>query len=220
MKLQPIQKTLTLKEQAYNSIKEAILLNKLEPGTPLTEEQLSATLSISRTPIRSALQQLVYEKLAACDVTGHIYVSTITQKDVDDITVMRSNLEPLGIELISFPVAAEKLHKIKEIQKAQRELVEKHSEDNYQYALLDTMFHNEIAHLCDNSILVETIENLGPIMIRINILSGTLPPYKENAIEEHASIIRFLENNQKDFAVLAMREHVKKVGERIITTLS
>ena len=60
MDIKPIKKNLPLKDQAYQAIKQAIYSNTLVPGTPLTEEQLSSTLSISRTPIRSALQQLVY----------------------------------------------------------------------------------------------------------------------------------------------------------------
>lgn len=161
MALKPIKKTVTLTEQAYTSIKEAILLNQLNPGTPLTEEQLSSLLSISRTPIRTALQQLVYEKLAVADTTGHIFVSTITEKDVDDVTVMRTHLEPLCIELAEFPIAQEKLARLEEIQRQQEELLKEQPEDNYHYATLDTEFHIAIAHLCDNTLLRETIENLG-----------------------------------------------------------
>ena len=220
MALKPIKKTVTLTEQAYTSIKEAILLNQLTPGTPLTEEQLSSLLSISRTPIRTALQQLVYEKLAVADTTGHIFVSTITEKDVDDVTVMRTHLEPLCIELAEFPIAQEKLARLEEIQRQQEELLKEQPEDNYHYATLDTEFHIAIAHLCDNTLLRETIENLGPVMVRINILSGTLPPHKEMAMKEHADIIRYLAAGQKEFAVLAMREHVKMVASRILVSMN
>ena len=72
MALTPIKKNSTLKEQAYEQIRQAINTNALKPGTFLTEEQLSSMLSISRTPIRSALQQLVYEKLLSQDATGHM----------------------------------------------------------------------------------------------------------------------------------------------------
>ena len=220
MALKPIKKAVTLTEQAYTSIKEAILLNQLKPGTALAEEQLSSLLSISRTPIRTALQQLVYEKLAVADATGHIFVSTITEKDVDDVTVMRTHLEPLCIELAEFPLSPEKLARLQEIQRQQETLLVEHPEDNYSYAALDTEFHIAIAHLCDNILLRETVENLGPVMVRINILSGTLPPHKEMAMKEHAEIIRYLADGQKEFAVLAMREHVKKVASRILVSMN
>lgn len=93
MELKPIRKNITLKDQAYEQIRQAINTNTLKPGTALTEEQLSSMLSISRTPIRSALQQLVYEKLLSQDATGHIYVSTITEKSVQDTSKVRTVLD-------------------------------------------------------------------------------------------------------------------------------
>lgn len=216
MSLQPIKKTQTLKEQAYNAIKQAIFLNNFEPGTPLVEEQLSTKLSISRTPIRSALQQLVYENLAVADSTGHIYVSHVTEKDVDDVTIVRTNIEPLSISLIKMPIKKEAIEQLYHIHKEQTLLVENDPDNNIRYAELDIKFHNFIAQLSDNSILTESIERIGNLMIRINILSGTLNPHKKNALAEHKAIIHYLEMNQKEFAIVAMREHVKNVGSRII----
>lgn len=216
MSLQPIRKTQTLKEQAYDAIKQAIFSNTFEPGTPLIEEQLSTKLSISRTPIRSALQQLVYENLAVSDTTGHIYVSHITQKDVDDVTIMRTNMEPLGITLIEMPIAKAQIEYLNQIHNEQCELVSKEPENNIRYAQLDTNFHNSIARLSNNAILIDTIERIGNLMIRINILSGTLSPHKKQALSEHESIIQYLEHGQKEFAIVAMREHVKNVGSRIL----
>lgn len=216
MNLKPIKKMQTLKEQAYFAIKQAIFLNTFEPGTPLIEEQLSTKLSISRTPIRSALQQLVYENLAFSDDTGHIYVSHITEKDVDDVTIMRTTIEPLGISLIEMPVSKENIEHLYSIHKEQNLLVQKEPDNNFRYAELDMDFHNSIAHLSNNSILIETIERIGNLMIRINILSGTLNPHKKNALAEHEAIIQYLENGQKEFAIVAMREHVKNVGSRIL----
>lgn len=216
MSLKPIKKTQTLKEQAYDAMKQAIFSNSFEPGTPLIEEQLSTKLSISRTPIRSALQQLVYENLAVSDTTGHIYVSHITPKDVEDVTVMRTNIEPLAISLIEMPINLEHINMLYELHKEQSLLVEQCPDDNIRYAEMDTNFHNSIARLSNNSLLIETIERIGNLMIRINILSGTLSPHKQNALDEHLSIIRFLENGQKEFAIVAMREHVKNVSSRIL----
>ena len=106
MELKPIRKNITLKDQAYEQIRQAINTNTLKPGTALTEEQLSSMLSISRTPIRSALQQLVYEKLLSQDATGHIYVSTITEKSVQDTSKVRTVLECMAIDSAVFPLSA------------------------------------------------------------------------------------------------------------------
>lgn len=211
--------TVTLTDQAYQAIREQILKNHLPSGTPLTEEQLSSTLNISRTPIRAALQKLTHEKLTIQDATGHIYVSTITKKDVEDLTILRARIEPMAIELASFPIEDAKIDLLKKDCSVQSALLQEHPGDDYRYAILDTQFHTDIAALCDNAILADTFNYLAPTIIRVHILTGTLNPYKETAIEEHLELIHYLECGKKEFAMLALKEHVLQVGSRIMTSL-
>ena len=216
MNLEPIKKTVTLKEQAYISIKQAIYSNQLKPGSPLTEEQLSSSLSISRTPIRSALQQLVFEKLATADSTGHIYVSKITEKDVQDITVLRLNLEPLAMDLTTFPISEELIAQLKDLIRQQNDLFAEGSVNNIRFAELDCDFHSCLAKISDNALLIETVHKINAMMIRILVLSGTLDSYKKKAVEEHELIIQYLEQGQKEFAKVALQEHIKNVGSRML----
>ena len=54
------------------------------------------------------------------------------------------------------------------------------------------------------------------MMIRILVLSGTLDSYKKKAVEEHELIIQYLEQGQKEFAKVALQEHIKNVGSRML----
>ena len=216
MALTPIKKNSTLKEQAYEQIRQAINTNALKPGTFLTEEQLSSMLSISRTPIRSALQQLVYEKLLSQDATGHIYVSKITEKNVTDASRVRIALECMALDCAEFPIPAEKLAHIDEIYHEQVDLVKNNPTDNLGFAELDKLFHCAIAACCDNSSLIEFIQSINNVMVRMNVLSGTLSNNRLDALEEHAQIIRYLKSSQKEFAKLSLNEHLKKVETRML----
>lgn len=217
MNIKPIKKNLTLKDQAYEAIKQAIYSNSLTPGTPLTEEQLSSTLSISRTPIRSALQQLVYEKLASKDSTGHIFVSTITEKDVHNATTLRAVLEPMAVESAVLPLSEEYLAAFDDLQKRQYASFVDHPDDNYSFAELDFEFHCLLGKLSDNELLANIIRDLNNIMVRIHILSGTLSSHKEKALEEHAAIVDYLKKGQSEFAKLSVQEHIKHVELRIFS---
>jgi DNA-binding GntR family transcriptional regulator len=53
----------TLTEQAYRLIEEQIVTLRLKPGDVLSEQMLSATFRIGRTPVREALQRLAHEGL-------------------------------------------------------------------------------------------------------------------------------------------------------------
>jgi DNA-binding GntR family transcriptional regulator len=54
---------MTLKEQAYRQIEEAIVTLKLPPGAVVSELAMSEMTGIGRTPIREAIQRLAQEKL-------------------------------------------------------------------------------------------------------------------------------------------------------------
>lgn len=207
----------TLKQQAYEEIRSAIYSDRYQPGHPLGEEALSRELGISRTPIHAALQQLIYDRLAERDETGHVYVSRLTEEDVHDMTVMRLALEPLAISESSSPADAHIIRQLEEIVKAQKEIYGKEPLDQVRFSELDGQFHVTLSHLCSNRLLQETLENIHHIMVRYNILSGTLSSNAKAAIEEHEQIILYLKKEQKDFAGLAVRNHILSVSERIFS---
>ncbi len=159
----------------------------------------------------------MFEKLATTDNTGHIYVSKITQKDVADITVMRQTLEPPAIDLAKFPLDPALLKKLEDIIEEQSSLTMQNTLHNIQYAELDCEFHSTLASISDNDLLVETIQKINSIMIRILILSGTLDSNKNKASDGHLLIIKYLTEGQKEFAKVALSEHVKNVGNRMLS---
>ena len=97
-----IVKPVSLSEQAYQIIKEAIITNSIKAGEILTEEQLASQLNISRTPIRTALKQLVLEHLAEVNENKNVVVSNITEDDVKNVCAVRKALEPLAEADYSF----------------------------------------------------------------------------------------------------------------------
>ena len=95
-----IRKDTTLSEKAYEVIREAIILNRIRPGETLAEEPLAERLGISRTPIKAALRRMVFERIAEVNEKNSIVVSDVTEKDVAEVTVVRTALETLAISLI------------------------------------------------------------------------------------------------------------------------
>src|SRR5260370_7915943 len=67
----------TLTEQAYKQIQELIVTLRLKPGQVLSEQSLSASLGIGRTPIREALQKLALARLVTILPRKGILVSDI-----------------------------------------------------------------------------------------------------------------------------------------------
>ena len=85
----------TLTDQAYRQIEERIVTLRLKPGEVLSEQQLSASLKIGRTPIREALQRLSLEGLVRILPRKGILVSDINPREQLLVLEVRRELERL-----------------------------------------------------------------------------------------------------------------------------
>jgi DNA-binding GntR family transcriptional regulator len=85
----------TLTEQAYRRIEEQIVTLRLRPGDVLSEQMLSATFAIGRTPIREALQRLAREGLITILPRKGILVSDINPRNQLLVLEVRREIERL-----------------------------------------------------------------------------------------------------------------------------
>jgi DNA-binding GntR family transcriptional regulator len=85
----------TLTEQAYRVIEEQIATLRLRPGEILSEQMLSASFNIGRTPVREALQRLAREGLVTILPRKGILVSDINPRNQLLVLEVRRELERL-----------------------------------------------------------------------------------------------------------------------------
>lgn len=85
----------SLTERAYQLIEERIVTLQLKPGEVLSEQGLSATLKIGRTPIREALQRLAREGLVTVLQRKGILVTDINPRNQLLVLEVRCELERL-----------------------------------------------------------------------------------------------------------------------------
>src|SRR5690242_6040201 len=85
----------TLTEQAYRVIEEKIVTLRLRPGEVLSEQSLSASYGIGRTPVREALQRLARESLVTILPRKGILVSDINPRNQLLVLEVRRELERL-----------------------------------------------------------------------------------------------------------------------------
>ncbi|OOM77527.1 HTH-type transcriptional regulator McbR [Clostridium puniceum] len=213
-KLGVIKKDKSLSDKAYDIIKEAIISNKLKPGEILAEEKLAEELQISRTPIKAALLKLVYEEIAEINQSKNVVVSDITQKEIEDITLVRESLESLAVLLLKDNITKKQIEEIKNRYIEQLHMVEDHR--NEDFIELDYEFHTKIAEYANNSFLRDMIKKANLITKRFLILSGTVDKYGSIANKEHKEIINYIEKEEFELASEAMKRHLQNVNERML----
>jgi DNA-binding GntR family transcriptional regulator len=99
------------------ALEEAIVAGELEPGSVLRQEQVSATYSVSRTPVREALRRLAALGLVSFEANRGFRVRTLSREEVWEAFLLRAELESLVTG-----IAADKLTKtdLDELEQAEK----------------------------------------------------------------------------------------------------
>lgn len=197
----------TLSEKIAETIRGYILSGTLKPGDRLTEPKLSGMLKISRTPIREALRLLEMEGFVEIFPRRGAVVSVITDKDVDEIFVLKMKLESLAARLAVSNMTNEDIKKLKDIN----DKMEKYSltKNVSNLIKLNSEFHNLFISKCNNLRLEKFLESLLRQFKRATAYSFTETGRISKVIEEHREIIKAFEERDVDSVEKLVERHIK-----------
>lgn len=156
----------TLREQALDSLRSAILGGDLPPGAHLGEVALSEQLQISRGTVREALRALQQSGLVEAAPRG-LRVRSLTPREVRDLYATRGALESLAMTTIM-----EKDDVQERIQDIAQFLPPENLADvDFSECLeMDLRFHQKLAYTSENQVLIRVWEELQDQM-RVAILA-------------------------------------------------
>jgi len=92
------QQSAPLRHQIIASLRKAIELGILAPGTRLIEKELCAELAVSRTSLREALRELQAQGILQYTATRSLAVSAISREDAENVYRIRATIEALIVE--------------------------------------------------------------------------------------------------------------------------
>jgi DNA-binding GntR family transcriptional regulator len=211
-KLPRIGSNITLSEQAYIVIKDAIINNKLKPNEILSEEALAEELGISRTPVRAALKKLAFERLIVINPGKNAMVADLSQDDLSNVFTIRIALEPVAARITASKASKEQIAQLEETLDLQDEAIK--TEDFELYLQKDYDFHSLLAQFTGNEQLYDIIVNINNQVQRFLILSGSLQKNSLAAHLEHRSVLEAVKLGDMDDAETKMRLHVSNVISR------
>jgi DNA-binding GntR family transcriptional regulator len=115
----------TLEEMVIDAVRTAILQGVFAPGQRLPQDQIAASLEVSRIPVRSALRWLESEGLVVFHPHRGATVSTLTPQDVAEIYEIRARLEKFALRSACERVTPAELAELEELAE---EMDEAHDE--------------------------------------------------------------------------------------------
>ena len=220
--LDPVKSSLgvppSMTESAYQQIKRAIIRCDLEPGQPVSEEQLAERFQLGRAAVRPALKRLYQEQLIQTITRNRYVVSAITLKDAHNVYDVRLLLEPEAARRAARRITPDQLARLKELANAQYAPGNRESAE--QFLLANTEFHITIARASGNELLAEIVINVLDRAERLNHLSHMLLDRNYDAQQEHHSLTNALAEGDGDRAEHEMAGQVRSARSFIIEALT
>ena len=198
---------------AYGSIKRHILEGKFDEDTRLTEEFLSNRLGISKSPVREALNTLQTEGLIHIEPRRGARLRQFSIKEVKNLYDLRETLEVFAVSIAEVtPTLLACL--AKSVERTSRHL---RAHDKIKHIEEDTRFHAALAASTGNDELCRVLKNIQDQIWLCRCKTYNLSA--STAIDAHLTVLKALEENDREAAQAAMRNHINHVRTRLIEFL-
>lgn len=204
--LDPVQMPVSLADQVYNNLLEAILKQQIQPGQHLVEQPLADQLGVSRISIREAIRHLEQDGLVQVVPTRGAFVVDLTPADVEEIYRLRTALEAIAIEQLITNGSAGKLAIFEPIL-AEMVIVEE-GEDHLRAAELDNLFHRNLMELSGLQRTKQIWEQLSTqIMMVIYTVSRHYPSIR-GLSARHRQLLEAISSQDLTTATSCLQGHI------------
>jgi len=199
-------------QKTYASIREDILMHRVRPGVKLTAEHYAATLAVSRTPVRQALERLCQEGYVTRIPARGYFVAEIDATEAHDLYDVRFALEVRAMETaFERGIDGAAIEGLATINAEYKRMLA--NPKVIHRSEIDQEFHLALAGLSGNAVIVRMLRD---VYDRLNLRrrndgywfwnqGGARGP---GGAAEHLDMIRALRRKDRDAALQALREHL------------
>ncbi len=185
--MESIIKHESLVEKIVQGLEKKILDGSLKPGERIIEVSLCKILGVSRSPLREAFRILESKGFVTREPRKGITISQITPREVEEIYVIRANLESLATYLA---VKKQNPDALKKLRKLHQQMVAVAIKGNTSaYFSLNLKFHDTLIGACENSRLIRLIDTFGKQTMRYRLEAITVHGWMDSSIKIHEAIL-------------------------------
>ena len=199
----------TTSKTIYYKLREEIINLYLEPGTSISEKELSEKYSVSRTPVREALVRLAQEGLVQIYPQRGTIVSLIDLSAVEDGRFLREHLERAVVKEACREFSQENMLALEMNLKLQQMYIESH--DDKKLFEADEEFHKIIFEGSNKKRIWNSINDGSTEFQRIRMLRLSANSSWDNIFEQHKEIFDSIKNKDPEKAEKYMKEHLNMV---------
>lgn len=201
-------------ELAYAVLQQKLTTLEYKPGDYLNISSLMEDVGLGRTPINQALHRLANEGLVVVIPRKGIMVAPLSLDDAMGLIEVRLANECLCMRLAAARIRRVEVDALHAIV-AQFEAAVA-GRDMAQVMALDRSFHEKIAAIAGNPLLMEILKVLHARSQRFWALSLASATHLEEVQAEHREICRALAANDGQAAEAATRAHIESFRRSLL----
>ena len=191
----------SLKQVAYETLKQKIVSCEILPGSTLTEDMLCEMLNASRTPVRDAVSRLEQEHLVSIKPKKGIRVNRVSMNSIRELFEVRCLLEPAAVLEDGNRIPDEVYARYTQLFRRQNLPAE-------EYFRVDDEFHQMFITASDNRYFQSVYAMIADQVQRYRVLTANRPR-DEIAQEEHYEIAASCIRGEWGTASRLMLEHIE-----------
>jgi len=213
----------------YHYITQNVFSGAFQPGYKLIEKNIAEACSVSRTPVRLAIERVVSEGLAFRAPNCSATVRQLSVEDIVGLLSIRAVNEGLAARLAAQRATPEQREQLRALGEQMQQAAA--SGEMTVYRKLAGDVHNTIIAIAGNDYLRDLIAKIYSITHRYHMSVMSQPGRMDRSCEEHMKIIRFVVDGRSREAEQAMNAHIMSIvlffqdesnlaGLRAISTLN
>lgn len=208
-------------DRVYQTLYADIVEWRIPPGTTLNEVELAERFSVSRTPLREAIQRLAADGLVDSAFGRGATVSEISLDDVVKLFQMREALETYAARLCARRADRTPFERLRvEFQTSGESMQSGGVGDNYDaYYELIARFDAAVDDGADNPYLMSTLRNLRGHLHRLRRIARRRPDRMATTADEHLAICQAISDGDEVLAAQAVAVHIHNSLRNILAVL-
>lgn len=202
--LPPIR-TVGLRLQVTNALREAIYSGALKPGEALPEVAVAARLNVSRGPLREAILTLEREGLVVVHPNKGATVRALSPAELVEIMTLRQHLEVWALELARQRIDATLLQQLEQV--FAQMLAAAEDGNVRRFTQLDLQFHGLLWEASGHHLLLQTLQRVSaPVFAFADIALSQVNFDCRRIAELHRPILAYLAGDLDTNASDVVRE--------------
>jgi len=200
-------------EDILRQIEQAVLDNRLPPGTKLKEVQLAEVFGVKRGTIRKVLTRLANSRLVVQLPNRGASVAKPSAEEGRDLFATRRAIESAIIDILVKKNDGDIVDQLRQLLGQEQKAYQQG--DNKLALELSVDFHRQLAILAGNSVMLEFLNDIirrTPLVILTHLGSDS-----ENRCrnQEHEAIVDAIANGDAKKASQIMNEHLLHIENQI-----